>query len=503
MTQLSGAVGVVEGQGWLPSPLATPSDDAQICLYSVTAAGPSFLPPPDYNDHAQDHAESMSGPETSEHTSPGPPQARSNSQGPSSSDALPISHIGEQRRERALFSTSRRLSSCSGDKIPSFDTPTREIPFAHMRIHFDDFAAQLRLHRHHEYRKRMLSHRRKHLQNAVALSARLERVGSWVHDGLVEISGHADANGFIRVYRHTQELVDFCFSQWNHEIQALDTINPPNPPGKESFLSKLPTSSQDDCLEFIQTLRSNPRFLIERFKAMSPAQISALSTFPRWQDLSESVLTSLSQNRGRASQRKRVKAFSKDLEEYASSFERSNPLSFLLHNVYGSFQDIESYESRLRVYTWSSICSGLMMDSEHAFSAIIGQVLGAFANLYEWQIKDRLELFLMSILQRGAFLLDQVEHSVTSPHTDLSYFDPFSTTQAQTFFDGAIKELFEILSCDGGIPIGALRIGRAIIGKLPTVEAQSQFRGHFLFQWFMREFLRITITFPEVLPPEY
>ncbi len=139
-----------------------------------------------------------------------------------------------------------------------------------------------------------------------------------------------------------------------------------------------------------------------------------------------------------------------------------------------------------------------MIDSEQGFQAIINQVLSTFADLYEWRIKERLELFLMSILQRGAFLLDMVENPVGSPHSEFGPFDPFSTQQAQEFFDGGIKELFEILACDGGIPEGSLRLGQAIIGKIPTVEGQSQFRGQFFFQWYMQEFLRIAITYPEV-----
>lgn len=367
-----------------------------------------------------------------------------------------------------------------------------------MRVHFEDFAQQLTLLRHHEHRKRMLQHRRSRLQNAVALSARLRRVGSWVHDGLVQISQQLDAHGFTRVHQHMQDLVDLCHSQWSHEIQVWESAPPQKTPPKESFLAKLSSASRDDCLELIQTLRSNPRFLVERFKAMSPPQISSLSTSPKFQKLSESVLTSLSQNRGRESQRKRTKAYSRELEDYASSFERSNPLSFLIYNVYGSFQDVQSYESQLRFSTWSTICSSLMIEAAPAYDAIIGQVLFSFAHLYEWQIKDRLELFLMGCLQRGAFLFDLTGSPATNMQSDLGLLDSFSTPQAHEFLDAEVKELFEILGCDGGIPTGALRLCRAIIGKLPTVESQSDFRGHFFFDWFLQNFLRITIAYPEV-----
>lgn len=480
-------------------PTVVALDYVKVCSHIVTATDLSSLPAPYPTGDAQDHAESMSGPEPPERTSRGSPGAAHTPSRASAQDVPSKNGIEEVHMDRHLARAARRLSSNSARAMPPLDTVTREIPFAHMRIHFADFALQLRLRRHHEHRQRMLSHRRNRLQNAVALSARLHRVSSWVHDGLVEITQQVDASGFTRLHQHTHDLVDLCFSQWNHEIQQQDQSYIEKVSVKESFFSQLPQPSQQDCLDFIHTLRSNPRFLVERLKAMSAAQILSLSTSPKFQELSESVLTSLSQNRGRSSMKKRVKAYSKDLEDYASSFERSNPLSFLLHNIYGSFQGVQSSESKLRFATWSTICSSLMIESGQAFDAIVGPVLSIFAGLYEWQIKDRLELFLMSVLQRGAFLTDMLENSGASLQSPLAVSDTFNTPQAQEFFDGAVRELFEILSCDGGLPIGALNLGRAIIGKLPTLEVQSQFRGHLFFQWFLKHFLRITIAYPEVL----
>ena len=139
-----------------------------------------------------------------------------------------------------------------------------------------------------------------------------------------------------------------------------------------------------------------------------------------------------------------------------------------------------------------------MVESKPGFDALIGQLLGAFANMYDWEIKPRLELYLMSILQRGAFLLDMVENPVATFQPEQNLFDPLGTQEAQKFFQEAVQELFEILACDGGLPLGALALGRAIIGKLPTVELQSQFRGHFFFRWFLQDFLRVVIAYPEV-----
>ncbi|KAI1621901.1 hypothetical protein EDD37DRAFT_652259 [Exophiala viscosa] len=439
----------------------------------------------------------MSGPGPSKNTAQDSPQVRISSQGIRGKDAQRAGRNEEQLGQRSQMRMRRRPTNTMRDPILQSNTLSREIPFAHMRVHFEDFAKELRLHRHHEHRKRLLSRRHYHLQNAVALSSRLYRVGEWLHTGVVAISCQSDANGFARVHQHLQELSDSCISHWNHEINTFQETPATGSSVKASFLANLPISSQQDCIELIQTLRSNPRFLVERFRALSPAQISSLSTAPKYQKLSESVLTSLSQNRGRGSQKRRVKAYSKELEDYASSFERSNPLSFLIHNVYGSYGDIQSDESRLRLYTWSTICATLMSEFEQAFHAILTHVLRTFADMYEWQIKERLELFLMSFLQKGGFLLEMIDNPTLSLQHELAFLDPFSTQEARDFLETAVKELFEILGCDGGIPSAALALGRAIIGKLPTMELQSQFRGTFFFQWYLRDFLRHIIEFPE------
>ncbi len=465
----------------------------------------------------------MSRPELPEPIPTGSPPFRSSSQEASPYHAPQANLVERQHRNIPLLRGASDAPSkfrqyenghAKEESVP-LSASSREIPFAHMRMHFKDFASQLRLHRHREHRKRMLYHQREGLRNAISLSARLQRVGSWVHDGLVQISQQSDPSGFTRVHQHMQDLVNQCQSTWHHEIHALDATSISKIPIKESFFAKLSTSSRGDCLELIHTLRSSPRFLIDRFKAMKPEQLKGLSASPKFRNLSESVLVSLSENRTRDSMRRRPrsffgdseddaqlirsKAYSKELEDYASSFERSNPLSFLIHNVYAPNKDIYSDESQLRFSTWSTICAGLFRESQPAFQAIIGDVLSAFAHLHGWQIKERLEMFLMGSLQRGAFLYNSVELSGGTGRTDVGIFESLSTPQAQAFFDAEVNELFQILgSGDGGIPSGALHLGRAIVDKLPNEATQGSFRGYFFFSWFLQDFLRVAMSYPEV-----
>jgi hypothetical protein len=136
--------------------------------------------------------------------------------------------------------------------------------------------------------------------------------------------------------------------------------------------------------------------------------------------------------------------------------------------------------------------------SEDDYQPLFNEIFTAFANLHEWRAKQRLELFLMDLLQRGAFLLKSTEDSNNSSDLERTFLDPPSTQVAESFLNDAVHDLYEILNDqDGGLPYGALHFGSAVLGKL-DIDHQSSFRGHFFFQWFFCEFLQKTMIHPEV-----
>lgn len=366
-----------------------------------------------------------------------------------------------------------------------------------LRLHFDEFAAQLRQHRRNEHRQRMLEHRRTQLQKAVALTGRLQRVSSWLHDGLVEISRSTNAADFVKVHQHLLNLTNDCLTHWEHNIRSHDTISNARirvePPIRtSSFLSRISTPARNDCLDFIQRIRSKPKFVVDCFKAVSPSQLVALSTAPRFSDLGAYIARTSSQ-RIRSPQKKRIQSYSKVLEDYASAFERKNPLAFLIHNCFAD----SSADRRLRLETWSSICASLHQDLGQQFLACFHQILWEFAALDGWRAKVRLELFLMDVLQRGAFLLEPIGDYKKS-NLDNYIANTLETQAAQEFFDEAVCELLEILyEEDGGFPAGVLQITRTILAKISDEALQSQIRGHVLGDWFLTHFLQTAIAFPE------
>jgi hypothetical protein len=412
-------------------------------------------------------------------------------------------HVGQPGNATAhetMFSTDRpttfEVPYRSTVKNASVQTSVPGASPIEMRVHFDDFAAQLRLHRHAEHKRWMLEHRKARLQRAVALSGRLRRLSFWLHDGLFEISRVENDTDFVRVHQHILDLTDRCLSDWDDNARLFDPLRASSPPRTDvatSFLSQLSPASQHECVDFIHNIRTNPRFLVDRFKAVSPSQLVAFSAAPKYTEL-HTTIGSLSSHRGRSSQKKRIQSYAKTLEEYASTFERKNPLSFLLHNCYASGS---VRESLLRLETWSSICATLYLESRTHFLPFFHHLLWEFAGLGGWRARDRIELFLMDVLQRGAFLLEPVG-DYKKGSLDSYIADTLETDEARKFFSEAVQELFELLASeDGGFPSYALDLVRSIMVKLPDQGMQSDIRGHVVFDWFFQYFLVTAIVYPE------
>ena len=347
---------------------------------------------------------------------------------------------------------------------------------------------------------RLLQDRQTSLQTAIALGARLHRIGELTHNGLVEISGRGYEAGFVQVYHTVRDLKDNLFAWWKRNVPISNSLTEQDgqahneTPDVASFISRLPEGSVADLCDFLYLLRTSPEFLVDRFKSLSRQQLTALSACPEYPNEHLPGFPSASRGRNQMSQRKRDVSYANALKDFALSFERSDPISFLLFNVYGTSPDPDSAEYNLRLDVWSSVCAQLFVSSEEDYQPLFNEVFKAFSTLHQWRAKQRLELFLMDLLQRSAFLHKTTEDSNKSPDLEGN----FLTKQAENFLDQAVHDLFEILNDqDGGLPYGALHFGSAVLGKLDA-NRQSSFRGCFFFYWFFCEFLQKTMVHPEV-----
>ena len=398
------------------------------------------------------------------------------------------------------------LSQENAVHSPAEAKPLQDSPSTkRSRVGFENFSAQIRTREYHEQKRRSLERHQQLLRTAVALSARLYRVAGLIQNGLVETCRNADKNGFLQAYHAIKDLREVCYKSWESQVQPYDPVAHDDPfflaenALRVSFTNKISPTSRNEILDFINLVRINASFLVARFKALSQEQLSALSTMPKYQTAQESMLLSPSGSRHQASAPKRNLAFVNALKERANSFERSSPISTLLFNMYGISQEPDSKERRLRLDVWSSICGELFLDSDERYPVLIDEVLTRFASLHQWRAKRRIELLLMDLLQRGAFLLQRLETPYGAEDVESGLRDPLRTPEAEKFFEDAIREIFVILDDqDGGLPFGALDFGSAVIGKMSSVDDQSRFRGYLFFRWFFCEFLRVAVIYPEV-----
>jgi hypothetical protein len=381
--------------------------------------------------------------------------------------------------------------------------PSAQLQPPKIRVYFDEFAAQIRLHRQQDRHARVLRLRQESLQKSIALTERLRRVSRVVQDGLVDLSSHNDKAGFARVYHYINELSANCHSRWRGEVQAHDlpTDRDVDKSGLEddrkSFVSRLSRDSRKELTRLLHSIRSQPKFLVDRIKALSQSQLEGICLTPG-QEPQPSILPQYPQSRNSRSESRRNIAFANSLEDFANSLERKEPLKFMLCNVFGNDQDSGSPEHWLRLDTWSSVCADLYTLDPEKYQKLIGRILYIFASFRPWRATEKLERYLMDVLQNGAVLFGTVDKTPASSFRSLNP-ELLDTPEAEQFFEKAIQDLILILcEHDGGLPPAALQFASAVVGKLLTVESQSSFRGHVLFQWFFEEFLYSAISWPEV-----
>jgi hypothetical protein len=118
----------------------------------------------------------------------------------------------------------------------------------------------------------------------------------------------------------------------------------------------------------------------------------------------------------------------------------------------------------------------------------------------EWPAKGNLELYLMSLLQDGAFLLERAEEQSAGIKPQAEQRNSKNEIAAEEFYEMAVKRLFEVLDDEpsaGGIPEGVLELGNAIIRKIEDPKKQRAAETFIVAKWFFSKFLTNAIINPE------
>ncbi|CAG8411634.1 unnamed protein product [Penicillium salamii] len=372
--------------------------------------------------------------------------------------------------------------------------PTMDVP----GVTLEEFATRYHQTQRKQAQRKRLEKRLRATKVSIGVSSRMIRVGLTSQRGLVEALKHEDKSNFFALYQTLHDLQESCRSPVNDGPDSMD--------GEPSvgadldtypdFLHQLSPQSRTDFLDILRLVRSDPQFLVGRLRSLSSSQLAAFTSPASALDSNDPAFPSTSRSRGQ-SFLSRTQTQSAVFTDHAYAFERTDPLSILLLNVFAAPLDPETTESRLRMDVWSSVCAQLISSDSSRYYPLIGQVLSSWATGSNWKARSKFELYLMDILQTGAFLLEPIP---TPPGLDFSTdaLDPMRTEVAEEFFASAVDDLFHVLDDpDGGFPHAVLQFAKAVLQKLDSPESRNRFLEFLFVQWFFSKFLYGALTYPE------
>ncbi|KAJ5958436.1 uncharacterized protein N7479_005586 [Penicillium vulpinum] len=383
-----------------------------------------------------------------------------------------------------------------GPTATSIPVPVENVP----QVSFEDFATRYHQNQRKQAQRKRLEKRLRATKVSIGVSARMVRVGLTAQRGLVEALRHDDKASFVALYHTLQDLQESCSSPAPNDGQT-DSVDGEPSLGTDigrfpDFLHQLSPQSRTDFLEILRLVRSDPQFLVDRLQSLSASQLAAFTSSATALDTNDSAFPSTSRARAQTFIN-RSQAQSAAFKDNAYAFERTDPLSILLFNVFAAPLDPESPESRLRTEVWSSVCAQLISDGSSRYNPLIGQILSSWTTGSTWKARPKFELYLMDILQTGAFLLEPI---ATPPGLDFAMdsLDPMRTDVAEEFFASAVDDLFRVLDDpDAGFPHAVLQFAKAVLRKLDNPESRSRFLEFLFLQWFFPKFLHRALTYPE------
>ncbi|EAW14736.1 uncharacterized protein ACLA_001470 [Aspergillus clavatus NRRL 1] len=384
-------------------------------------------------------------------------------------------------------------------------TATPSVPTEIPKVSFEDFAIRYRQNQHKQARRKVLENRLHATKISIGISARLLRVGAVVQRGLVDSLKNEDKANFITLY-HTlldlQDSHDFTMRRHFHRQDPSEDWSSAQESAVDrpsDFYLQLSPQSRTDLLDILQLVRTDPQFLCERLCRLTSAQLNALvSSAAPFLDSNDYLFPSASRSRSQYALPKRSSAASLPFRDHALTFERTDALSTLVFNCFAAPLDSESAEARLRLDVWSSVCANLITQGGgNRFYPLIGHILSSWSMGSTWKVKPKFELYLMDILQTGAFLLEHIEPPAGLGF-DAEFLDPLKTDVAEEFFASAVDALLKLLDDpDAGFPHAAMKLARAILRKLSHPDLRGRFLEYLFLQWFFPKFLSSALAYPE------
>jgi hypothetical protein len=314
-----------------------------------------------------------------------------------------------------------------------------------------------------------------------------------------------DAKSFTTLYNAIHDVRNSCDATRQYALLEPDLTSGKSKTRPEkktftTFIHDLPPATRESIIGFLTEIRTNPQFLANRIANLSSTELSALTSFHHSLDPIETVMPGQAKSRGLGAMNKQQSNMPNAVERLIS-FQRHDPLSALLYTVFANSAGPDSAEDLRRTDVWSTTCARLITEGKPGSEQFMIVVLNTWAAMREWPAKANLELYLMRVLQEGAFLLERGDDVAIGVNSQSESRSTKDTIAAEEFYDKAVKQFFEVVDNKpnaGGIPEGVLELGNAIIKKLEDSKKIRAAQTFIVSRWFFSTFLLNAVIHPEV-----
>ncbi len=377
-------------------------------------------------------------------------------------------------------------------------------------ISLDELAQLIRLERYQSGHTSSMQDTLSHVLLSCGLNRRLIRSTALAYAAMLDHFKADDKAGFAALFRACQQLVQGCGSvERSIATNVLDggdgfacTHVQGGP--RFSWLQDLPPAQQGDVLEFFTRIRTDPDFLSERISSLPSVELVALSCPHQSASVVDSVLENQSYGKGRGYGKARRLGTDFPCLDALKGFHHKDPLFALFYDIFDDSSKPGSLEYRRRIDVWSTTCARMTILAKRGSDEFLNVALNSFAGLQQWLLKPKLELFLVRVLQEGAFLLDISASAPVDFKQPLEIRKAKAAVAGSNFFDQALKDLFKLLtegSALDSIPGSVLDFARAFLSKIKDPRIRLRAKNFIAAKWYFSSFLSNILVYPEVSQP--
>ena len=318
-----------------------------------------------------------------------------------------------------------------------------------------------------------------------------------------------DQAGFAGIYEACEQLKEYCDPANTLSLSGLPSAKgiSTKHSGQESqpVFDMLQPNDQELILAFLIRIRTDPDYLSERISALTSAELTALTSTYHPAGIDFSILQNHSHGKSQF--------FSRDSQMMKLSrrmdnlhfFHNQDPFFALLFGIFDRSASPGSAEYLRREDVWSTACARVMIEgftrSKPGTDEFAIATMDAFCKHQEWPLKPKFEMYLMSLLVEGSFLLD-----VTSNLT-VDYKDSVETHNAKAaiaeadFFDNALTGLIGLLATGGyrqAVPLETLSFAHAILRRIDDPRLRLRAQQFIVIRWYFATFISSIMVYPEV-----